>query len=403
MIHTLYPSSRSSNEIVPFDHNDDAKGQKQLAMNNIKIIEGSEIQHEKIDQRLATMPNDANASVLAMIATQQKQVVLAMLGINAEQAIALALANSIEIYAQKLERIQGWTNGGVEMFRSSLMLMFDNIKADGVQPTDLEDLFQLALLEIMCNPQEYGLESWYEQNKVDISHILESTGSGSHSLHEEAWNSPEKLGAVVAKLYDGIMKNGQIPSGSFLDQVMQELGKAGGGKAISDQIIKGWKDEYGWWLNKGGGNININDPTSATVISPMLRLFLLSSLLENQSMSKEEVELILTGSLEDVDKFVKDKFELDDKDVKYSSASLNWLEANTTWRMLPDGRLDWLGSGIDLNDLVNLYSNFPGRELSEDELEEINRIGDQVKMIQQTLKYWFQICKDEQLAIARNI
>ncbi|MGS0629856.1 hypothetical protein [Photorhabdus asymbiotica] len=372
-------------------------------MNNIKIIESSESQREKIDQRLATMSNDANASVLAMIATQQKQVVLAMLGVNAEQAIALALASSIEIYAQKLERIQGWTNGGVEMFRSSLMLMFDNIKADGVQPTDLEDLFQLALLEIMCNPQEYGLESWYDKNKEDISHLLESTGSGSHSLHEEKWNSPEKLGAVVVKLYDGIMKNGNIPSGSFLDQVMQELEKAGGGQAISNQIIKGWGDEYGWWLNKGSGNININDPTSATVISPMLRLFLLSSLLENQSMSKEEVELILTGSLKDVDKFVKDKFELDDKDVKYSSASLNWLEAKTTWRMLPDGRLDWLGSGIDLNDLVNLYSNFPGRELSEDELEEINRIGDQVKMIQQTLKYWLQICKDEQLAIARNI
>ena len=35
--------------------------------------------------------------------------------------------------------------------------------------------------------------------------------------------------------------------------------------------------------------------------------------------------------------------------------------------------------------------------------EEINRIGDQVKMLQETLKYWLSVIRDEQLSIARNI
>ncbi|MCG6364785.1 molecular chaperone, partial [Vibrio fluvialis] len=46
---------------------------------------------------------------------------------------------------------------------------------------------------------------------------------------------------------------------------------------------------------------------------------------------------------------------------------------------------------------------FPPRVLTDDELKKINRIGDNVKMIMQTLKYWFQILRDERVAIARNI
>lgn len=50
-----------------------------------------------------------------------------------------------------------------------------------------------------------------------------------------------------------------------------------------------------------------------------------------------------------------------------------------------------------------ILTNFPPRELTEEEIEEVNRIGDQVKMLQQTLLYWLKICKDEQKATAQNI
>lgn len=47
--------------------------------------------------------------------------------------------------------------------------------------------------------------------------------------------------------------------------------------------------------------------------------------------------------------------------------------------------------------------NFPSRVLGDEDIKNINRIGDNVKMIMQTLKYWFQIMRDERVAIARNI
>lgn len=67
------------------------------------------------------------------------------------------------------------------------------------------------------------------------------------------------------------------------------------------------------------------------------------------------------------------------------------------------GQLDWTGQGLNILDLVKLYSNFPPRVLSDEDIKEINRIGDSVKMVQQTLKYWVQIMRDERMAVARNI
>ncbi|PMG43891.1 hypothetical protein BCU90_06045 [Vibrio lentus] len=337
----------------------------------------------------------ASAETLAMIAAQQKQVVVTMVSGNPEQAIAIALAQSIEAYGKQLELIQGWTNGGVDMFESALWLMLADLEEGGIQPEEMEDLFQIALMDIMIHPEQYGLESWYAANKTDISHILESTGSGSHGLHESNYDTPEKLAAVTKKLYKGIMDNATMPEGSLLNQVMTDLEGAGGSDALYKQINDNYYDDFGWWANGTSDDL-----------SPMLRLFVLSEVLQNNpQMTQEEVELILTGSLDDIDAYIARTFGLDQLGQSYTA--LTYLCANSTWQV-QDGytygdQIDWMGNGIDNSDLVALYTQFPPRELTDEEIEEINRIGDQVKMLQQTLKYWLSICRDEQMAIARNI
>jgi hypothetical protein len=65
--------------------------------------------------------------------------------------------------------------------------------------------------------------------------------------------------------------------------------------------------------------------------------------------------------------------------------------------------IDWEGVGLDSGYFKDMYTDFPPRELTDEDIKEINRIGDQVKMLQQTLKYWIQVCRDEQMAFARNI
>ncbi|CAM3818605.1 hypothetical protein [Vibrio aquimaris] len=376
----------------------------QVAPENVEAylttIKKAERDLEKIDPAIALLDKQpADSEILAMVAAHQKQVVQSMVSSNPEDAIALALASSIEAYSQQLEIIYGWTNGGVEMFESALWLMLEGIEADGVQPEELEDLFQIALLDIMIHPEKYGLENWYAANKEDISHILESTGSGSHGLHESDYDTPEELAEVTKSLYEGIMNNATIPEGSLLDEVMSALegfedaDGATGSDALYSQINDHYYDDYGWWTEG-----------TADDLSPMLRLFLLSEVLSNNpKMSQEDVELILTGSLTEIDDLIKKTFG--------SGTALEFLCDNTTWQIqtgynYPDGKttqIDWKGDGIDNNDLDDLYNNFEGRDLTDEDIEEINRIGDQVKMLQQTLKYWLQICRDEQMAIARNI
>ncbi|OWF71752.1 hypothetical protein B4907_22735, partial [Yersinia kristensenii] len=75
----------------------------------------------------------------------------------------------------------------------------------------------------------------------------------------------------------------------------------------------------------------------------MTRLFILSSLLNKQSMTQEQINLVLTANLAELDKFILIEFGIEGG--KYFSPALEVLvsDPNNQWRMLPDGRLDWLG------------------------------------------------------------
>ena len=369
---------------------------------NLKTLDKAQAELSKIDKQIASL-NKQSASVetLAMLAAQQKQVVLAMLRGNPEMAIAALLAQGIEGYGQQLEQIQGWTNGGVDMFESALQLMLQDLQNGGVNDNELEDLFQIALLEIMADPGKYGLGTWYQNNSTDIAHLLESIGSASHGFHEADYDTASELAAIAGSLYDEI-QNASIPAGSLLFEVMNILENVGGSRALSDQIATNYDGDYGWWVN------DLGNPASD--LSPMLRLFMLSALLaDNPQMTQEEVEQILTAPLSDINSYISSTFGADLAGNPYTA--LTWFCDNTTWQIqtgISDtgghgGQIDWFGNGININDLVALYANFPARELTKEELKEVNRIGDQIQMLQETLKYWLSIMRDEQLAAARNI
>ncbi|MFG5016042.1 molecular chaperone [Vibrio cholerae] len=102
---------------------------------------------------------------------------------------------------------------------------------------------------------------------------------------------------------------------------------------------------------------------------------------------------------------VKKYLKIDDNDSNKKIS--DWLvQQNIGWEYDNSGQLDYNRGhegGIPVEMLKNFFDRFPPRILTDDELKKINRIGDNVKMIMQTLKYWFQILRDERVAIARNI
>ncbi|WP_336919029.1 hypothetical protein [Vibrio cholerae] len=365
---------------------------------NLKTLDKAQAELSKIDKQIASL-NKQSASVetLAMLAAQQKQVVLAMLGGNPEMAIAALLAQGIEGYGDQLADIQAWTNGGAAMFDAAMSEMFDSLVASG--STDgytLEDLFQLAVMDFMSHeyPSTPGMDS-------TMGHFLESTGSGSHGYHE-GWNG-EKFANECGALFDYMLSN--APKGSLCHDILTYMNSQCGGKnALANQFRNNFD-------NAGGFVCDSGTYPSDSGLSPMLRFAMMSGYLAaNPDVDQATIEMFLTMPIDDLNSFISNT-------TAYSSA-MDFLFENDGypgnddwgtelgWRPISmNGHLviDWNGAGLSLPYFENLYANFPARELTKEELKEVNRIGDQIQMLQETLKYWLSIMRDEQLAAARNI
>ncbi|WP_235865738.1 hypothetical protein [Vibrio paracholerae] len=179
-----------------------------------------------------------------------------------------------------------------------------------------------------------------------------------------------------------------------------------GGSSVSSTLpssLGNKLDKNNYFSTNSGGWIT----TTNNNMSPMMRLMLLTQALGDDDLSKSELETILIGNLKDINDLTQSKFN------KHPYEYI--LEKDKAWQdsehTTPNGAnkpsgveitLDYNGS-LNQQYLTGLYQNHPSRVLGDDEITDVNRIGDTVKMIQQTLKYWIQIMRDERMAVARNI
>ncbi|EGR3456546.1 hypothetical protein DMK83_24620 [Vibrio parahaemolyticus] len=328
--------------------------------------------------------NVADLKTLSDTVNNQRSALNLMSSRNAEADIANSLNGAIDQYAKELELIQGWTNGGKDMFNAANQVMFNTIISSGnVSGIKLEDIFQIAIIDFMANHSNID-PTVFEA----MRHFLESTGTGSHGVHE-AWG-----GSMFSQKTDLVwdyMKN-NASANSLSQEILNYLDTTAGGKqALQSQYSTQFDSSEGYAFNTGFDKNN--------GLSPMLRLTLMSNYLkDNPDIKQAEMEIFLKGSFGEIESFVQTT-------TKESLEDL--LAKDSAWRVVPNGAgkniIDYIGVGLDSTFFVNLYQKFPPRVLSDEDTKNINRIGDTVKMIQQTLKYWIQIMRDERMAIARNI
>ncbi|OEF93827.1 hypothetical protein [Vibrio splendidus] len=335
----------------------------------------------------------ASAETLAMIAAQQKQVVVTMVSGNPEQAIAIALAQSIEAYSARLEAIDQQTKG-LGAFSDAMEIMWKDIsQTSPLTGTALEDAFQLVLMDVLIHSEDYP--SLTSDDFETIQRFLECSGSGMHGSHEGY--DQDEFARDVTSLFNKIYLN--APEGSLARSIVDSLdADSNCPQALVEQFNNGWGNLDGWkydWENGVGD------------VSPILRMAILSSLLGDPSieLSSEEYNMILTGSLSDIDGYMQVHFQMNT--IGYINSdhlqgwNFHWEENESTGTGY--GMNFWSSEGVTFDYFEDLAEQLPSRPLTDEEIEEINRIGDQVKMLQQTLKYWLSICRDEQMAIARNI
>ncbi len=340
-----------------------------------------------LEQALSLLENDslnvADLKMLTETVSHQRNALSLMSSRNAEADIANSLNGAIDQYAKELELIQGWTNGGKDMFNAANRVMFNTIVSSGnVSGFKLEDIFQIAIIDFMANNSNIPNDVFGA-----MQHFLESTGTGSHGVHEN-WDGT-KFSQNTDLVWD-YMKINASPT-SLTREILNYLESTSGGKqALKDQYSGSFGHSDGYAFNTG-----FNKDKG---LSPMLRLTLMSNYLkENPDIKQAEMEIFLKGSFAQMETFVQDT-------VKQTMIGL--LSKDSEWRVVNmHGKyvIDYNGVGLNASFFVGLYQKFPPRVLSDEDTTNINRIGDTVKMIQQTLKYWIQIMRDERMAIARNI
>ncbi|EGR1312022.1 hypothetical protein D9A28_19160, partial [Vibrio cholerae] len=160
-------------------------------------------------------------------------------------------------------------------------------------------------------------------------------------------------------------------------------------------------------------------------------------------ISQSVVQDILSGDKHKIDDFIKDTFgSITNTNPKIDYDGFLYLAENTPWVIQVDNlntfnsvipgvsanpnlsilqnlgivaihnngttppngaQIDWVGNGIDIPQLISLYNKFPPRDLDENDIKELNRLGDETRLIMETLKYWISILRDSKISVARNI
>ncbi|HGS4861532.1 molecular chaperone [Vibrio cholerae] len=355
---------------------------------------------------------------LTLLLDKQREAVKTVSPRNTETDISNTLLGSIDEAALELELLNAWTEGGVKVISPMLDSMLDGIISDGkIEGTEIEDVILIIMLDLMVNQKETGLRP------EEQGYLTEWIGSGMHKDRDNNTVDNSVLAEAMKKVLDkGLADQNSVAKKAAEILVSNLNGVENVEQKIDQQMENGnyTSNKDGFYLGTDGKNDeNESGSDDCKSVSPIIRLMLLSTAArDNDKLNAEDWDLILTGTTRDIEKLMKEKFTNFVNIFDYIVKNNGIEQANggdDFWQWYnPDNNgngkfeisgnwLDFNGKGVSLDYLNSMFENFPSRVLSDDELKEINRIGDNVKMIMQTLKYWFQILRDERVAIARNI
>ncbi|PNQ54095.1 hypothetical protein C1141_17700 [Vibrio agarivorans] len=385
---------------------DGLKGTDTFSAIDSKKFDNASHQLDQIEKSIALLGQEPSVSVLGMITKHQQQLVLSIVGsINSEFTIAQMLADGIESLGKMIEELEAACSGAAA-FQDAIWDMFNAMKDGTLSGVDYEDMYQLALMDVLSHAEEYGLDGDPELLK-DIGRLLEKIGSGSHNTYDF---TPSQLGDIVSQTWSAIsnaITSGSIPSDSLAYKAMQKIcGDDPITGTVPNTFMNQFKPEI--YRNPALGGWITDDLDK---ISPMLRIVILTNLLSNPeySVSSEQLRAILTGDLSSVNSVIDSVTKSD-----FNSA-MDYLFEDGSWKNQNQGNMPQDANGNYIEDAVDyqgtisidylnkLYEQFPTRPLTDDEVKKLQNLSDQIKMLQETLKYWLSVIRDEQLSIARNI
>ncbi|EGQ9305086.1 molecular chaperone [Vibrio parahaemolyticus] len=361
------------------------------------------------ERKLSNIGEIHNGNLMTALKAQ-REAINTVTPPNKETAISDSLLEGIDNSALELELINAWTEGGSAVIPPMLDIMLKSIFSDGkVEGTEYEDLVLIMLIDLLVNKKETGI------TQEQAGFLTEWIGSGMHKDRTANKATNQQLAEYMNTVYQTALQDSNSVANKAAVMLQNLLGDDNQVNAEFKKCMDNYTSaENGFYMGTNGapGDSGNENPPSDKCdhLSPILRLMVISTASKNVEISAEDWATVLTGTPNDIEKV------LNNKNIFQYIINNSGNNGEDDWQWYNpdndnDGHFDdlsgfWLdfnGAGISGNYLNNLFSNFPSRVLTDEELKDINRIGDNVKMIMQTLKYWYQILRDERVAIARNI
>uniref|UniRef100_UPI001159AC3E molecular chaperone n=1 Tax=Vibrio cholerae TaxID=666 RepID=UPI001159AC3E len=244
-------------------------------------------------------------SDLIFVLEKQREAVKAVSPRNTETDISNALLDSIDKAALELELLNAWTEGGVNVIAPMLDMMLSSIISDGeIEGTEIEDLIQIMLIDLMVNGKSDSLD------ENEIAWLTEFIGSGAHKDRVAGTNITQAMLAEAMKKVYYLSIN---DSNSIASKAANELFELYGedveekiNEVMQSEVY--WTDDNGFYLgNDGYSSIDEMGDENCHRLSPILRLVILSmSASNNNNLSPEDWSLILTSSPKKIEEIIND-------------------------------------------------------------------------------------------------
>lgn len=247
-------------------------------------------------------------------------------------------------------------------------------------------------------------------------YILEATGTGNHT------SASYLTSANILDMYNAAANE---PATSLAYSVYKYIKDTTANNKAFDIYVRDFQSNY-WTSKNGFMDGSVGDPSnrhlapevsaSQGAYCPWLRLLILSTYInKNPNASQDNYITIINGDSNTIKGLlnIKGNDSLCDWLIKNQSPNLpngmhtynenDFSKKELSGVVINQGFLDIKGTGVELGFIRSLLKDFPARQLTHDEIADINRNADYSKILYECIKNRIHSTTEDKQAIARNI
>lgn len=299
----------------------------------------------------------------------------------AEQEIVDSLFDGLDDISTDLINFQESLTGQTRLTKM-LEVIFETYLSQNISQSPIlrEDILQIALIDVLIHLDDYP--DLDKKLISDITKLIEISGSCNHSSNDNMSEAQRK--ALVSNVWNKLASS--LPADSLAYKAFTKLsGSSSPSATIPSTLLNQYTDSVYFEGLKGGWVSRYNE-----TLSPMLKIDLVITLIANTEITEDQINSILThdmDTLDTLDEIVKSLTGQDSIRYLMGSKPGGWVNIEHEFvDVFVWGEFNFQG-GLNPDYILELSKGLE-TGITPEEIKEINRLGDNAKMIMNTLQTW---------------